>query len=491
MPMQIAYVAAKLTPFSGHGVVAHSNAALPKALHALDHRITVFSPLYRSVSPSAHSLARRLSKVEVTLGDEGFECEVYDGRTAEGLQLVFVGHPDLLGSVDSMEEGDDDTTVARRAAVFAAATVEILERSEPTPDTVHGFDWVGALTLAGLERTEGTGEISRILTIQEPDAQPSFGPDAARILAIHSSENEGASRPNGVSPLVAGVRCAHQVTTVSPTTASHAVKESGDLPRALAELGDRFSGLTHGVDAAVWNPATDPNLTARFDPMDLSGKARCKAELQRRLGLPIREDIPLLGILATGATEAGFDLLETAGPKVLRNDCQIAIALESRGQKDETIQTALQALSERWPDRIQVRVSSPTPSSQSLANQSLAHEILGASDLVLVPSRSEPCGFTQMAAHRYGALPIVRRVGSLADTVVDCDARLETGSGFIFDDATPEELLAAVRRAFAAFRLEGFDALRRRVMRIDHSWDRSARRYERIYRDAASASADS
>ncbi|MBW2464257.1 MAG: glycosyltransferase, partial [Deltaproteobacteria bacterium] len=230
-------------------------------------------------------------------------------------------------------------------------------------------------------------------------------------------------------------------------------------------------GILNGVDASVWNPATDPRVKSRFDPMDLAGKARNKAYLQRVENLPVRDDVPLLVLLASSDHAAGFDLFAEIAPKVLRNDCQVLVVFD--GDEQEPLRQRFEELADRWPDRMQV---------DEVGDGTVTHEALAAADLVLVPSRHEPCGFAQMAAHRYGALPVARRTGGLADTVVDCDSKLTTGSGFLFDKASADELLAAIRRGFAAFhRTDEVEQLKSRVMRVDHSWERSARLYERLY----------
>jgi starch synthase len=476
--MDILIATAELSPYSAHTAAAEAIAALPKALRSLEHRVAVISPLYRQVDPSAHALARRLTKIEVDVGGQRYACELYDGRSSAGVEVVFIGHPDLFASATHLADEASEELTARRAVVFSAAVGEVATRRDRTPDVFHGHEWVGALAIIAVRRKAELANVPCVLTIRAPDVGV-FSPELTELFGVDDAVRAKAAidTPEGprFSTLLAGIAKADRVTTVSSTYASELIGPAthGKLGEALAACEGRFYGILDGVDSSVWNPATDFKLVARFDPMDLSGKRRCRTSLQRRLGLPVRDDVPLLATLARPGDAYGFDLFAGAASKILRNDCQVVVAYS--GRADDELREQLVELSERWPDRIQVRDD----------DDDFSHVLLAAADLVLVPSRRETPGATQMIAHRYGALPIVRRAGSLADTVVDTDAQLSTGSGFVFDEPTPESLLGAVRRGFAAFRnADAFESLRRRTMRIDHSWDRSARLYERLYREA-------
>jgi len=460
-------------------IASFGAAALPKALRGLDHKVTVVTPFWADIDATGRGLARRLMTVDVELDGETIPCELYDGRTSGGVDLLFIGHAELFGSVHAMADGDDGKVTARRAAVFARAALDAARKHEGTFGAIHGHDWAGALAIALAKHDDSLSGLTSVLTIHDPTLQGDFAKKDAAILGLDKADTKAASAGGRVNVLALGLERADHVTTVSPTYARELASEphGAGLEKRFDAMGEKLVGILNGVDASVWNPATDPRVKSRFDPMDLQGKARNKAHLQRAENLPVRDDVPLLVLLASSEKDAGFDLFAEIGPKVLRNDCQVLVVFE--GDDDDPLREKLEGLADRWPDRMQV---------ESSGDGSIAHEALAAADLVLVPSRHEPCGFVQMAAHRYGALPVVRRTGGLADTVVDCDAKLKTGTGFVFDDATAEDLLSAIRRAFAAFhKVEEIEALQRRVMRLDHSWERSARLYERLYRGAANA----
>lgn len=475
-PMDILVVTSEVASYSGKGGVAEVAAALPKALKGLDHKVLVVSPLWRGIDPSARSLARRLTKLEVRLGDEDLACEIYDGRTAGGVDLAFIGHEEVLHRSDAMESpGDAPEDVARRAGLFAKAVVELVRLRGA--DVVHAHGWVGALAVLQLATHEATANTATVLTVHDPASQGRFDPALAAALGVDGERQQDVTHGDALVALSGGLRRAGRVTTVSPTFAKEitSAPDGAGLEELFADLGDRLVGILNGLDYSVWNPATDARLPARFDPMDLGGKGRCKADLQRKTGLPVRGDVPLLGMLANGHEDAGFDLFAKITPQVMRNDCQVVVAWEDA--PDAELAGIFRELSERWPDRLQVVVDG--------SDDTLRHRVLGACDLVLLPSRRSPCGFDQMRAHRYGTLPVARRTGGLADAIIDCDPKLRTGTGFLFDEATAEDLLAGVRRALGAFEMdEPFDVLRRRVMTIDHSWERGARLYDRTYRAA-------
>jgi starch synthase len=375
--------------------------------------------------------------------------------------------------------GEPAALGAKRAAVFAKAAVAAIDKLEKRPDAIHGHGWVGGLAIAFARANDATRDLPMVLSIHDAKDHGAFAPSDAKSLGLSPSDLAEATRDGTVSALRLGLaRAAHVVAPSTTFARSLTTREGGlGLADAYAALGERLVGIANGVDASVWNAATDAKIVNRFDPMDLSGKARDKTHLERVLELPVRDDVPLLVLLANGAPESGFDLFVDIAPTVLRNDCQVVVVFD--GAEHDPLRARFQELAERWNDRVAVR---------GHGDGTLAHEALAAADLVLVPSRVDGSTATHMIAHRYGALPIARRTGVLADTIVDCDAHLETGTGFLYDEPTAEDLLAAVRRGLSAFHESGFRALQARAMRVDHSWERAGRLYERLYRAQPEAS---
>jgi starch synthase len=214
---------------------------------------------------------------------------------------------------------------------------------------------------------------------------------------------------------------------------------------------------------------TDPALPARYDAEDISNKGRCKSALLAEIGLEIRPDRPLVVSIGRVVHQKGSDLLAAALPKILRSDVSVVIA----GTGDEGLSAKLRAAVAKAGERA---------TYLGAVSEPLSHRLFAAADLVLLPSRYEPCGLVQLYAQRYGALPVACATGGLCDTIVDADAGLETGSGFLFDAPTPAALLGTVQRALGAMTHPRWAALRRRVMRLDLGWDRPARRYAQLYR---------
>ncbi|MCB9602919.1 MAG: glycogen/starch synthase [Sandaracinus sp.] len=444
--MHALFVTTEVSPYLGRTAAAEVCGALPKGLRSLGHAVSVMAPLHRSIDPSAHALARRLSKIEVEVDGERFACEMYTGRTVSGVDLIFLGHEDLFRNADDFEgEG-----FAKRLAVFARAAAYVITEGKLRFDVVHGHDLAGALTLAHLAAKESP--VPRVLNLHRgPSQLPVLGPEHAETLGV-----EGPALEAGLD---AAVRTLVASETFAGTLRSR-------FPRA------NVIAIPSGIDASVWNPLTDPHLPSRFDPVDTRGKARGKESLQRELGLPVRADVPLI-FAEPDATGGGtLSRLVKITSELLRNDVQMAVLL---GDAHADLVAAFEELAQRWPDRIQVRAGH---------DDAFRHRVLGAADLAAIAPDDAPAGSSVMRAHRYGVVPVARSVGALADLVVDCDARLVTGTGLLFEGHDPDELLSALRRGIAAFsETEAFARLRERVMRVDHSWDRAARLYEGVYRE--------
>lgn len=473
-PMRVLFVTPEVTPYSGASPVGDACWALPKALKGRGHDVTIVAPLYGFIDPASRSLARRLRKVTVSLGDERCAFEVYDARTPAGIDVMFLGHEVLFRPCRAVPTGADPEDGVRFGA-FAKAALEVARADEKGFDVIHCHDWPSALVpvLAKLEEIE----LATVLTVHDARVQGVFERDVLHRLGLPNVlfATDGLEHQGKVNFLKGGILEADRVTTVSPTYARELTREGGGfgLERLLRERGKDFTGITGGVDVAVWNPATDAHLESRFDPMDLTGKRRSKAGLQRDLELPIRDDVALITALGPLHPSSGLDVLARIVSRVMRNDVQLAIVADGEPQ-DESLVTVLEEHARRWPDRLAIR---------SKPSDALVHRALAGSDCVIVPPRQAPGGAVQMRAMRYGALPIGRAVASVADSVVDCDAKLTTGTGFLYDgDDGDDALLAAVQRAIAAYtKRNAFEKVRARAMRADQGWERSAYLYERVY----------
>jgi|HubBroStandDraft_6_1064221.scaffolds.fasta_scaffold42818_3 starch synthase len=473
--MEIIFVTTELSPFVKVGGLADVSAALPKALRALGHAVTIVMPRFPALEEHGLLLARRLTPLRFTLGDQAIEATLLDGRLASQVDLVVVDVPGLFDRPGVYgERGDDYVDNVQRFAVLSRAAAELARQRVSggrAVDIVHCNDWPTALVPGYLgmlaSETPALAASRTVLTIHNV----AYKGEAHReqLVALGFASDSLAGRG---SLLEHGIVSADAVTTVSPTYAREIrTPELGaGLDKVLRDRGEALVGIANGVDYAVWNPATDSAIAARYDAEDFANKARCKGALQKELGLPLDAHSPLVANVGRMVEQKGTDLVAAMIPKLLRGtDAQVVVT----GDGASDFVSILEKV---------VAKSHGRSVFVHAANEGLVHRIFAAADLVLIPSRYEPCGLVQMYAQRYGALPVARATGGLVDTVVDCDAALETGTGFLFEPATAEALLGATERAIAARTRPRWPALVRRVMKLDNGWEGPARRYDQLYR---------
>jgi len=349
------------------------------------------------------------------------------------------------------------------------------------PDVVHAHDWHAALACACMAAHPATTAPS-VFTVHNLAFQGLF-PSAdfallglpARFMSAQALEFHGQ-----LSFMKAGLMFADRIATVSPGYAREiTTPEFGcGLDGVLRARAGHLSGILNGVDGTVWNPATDPALAARYDAAALGGKARCKAALQREIGLAVEPATPLFGVVSRLTAQKGLDLVLGALPALLAEGAQLVV----QGSGEPVLQAAFAAAERAHPGRVALR---------AVYDEALAHRLIAGSDAILVPSRFEPCGLTQLYGLAYGSLPLVRRVGGLADTVVDAGAaarRTDRATGFVFDAATPAALAQALARAVALYREpEAWQRVMRRAMAADFSWRGAAAAYLALYAEALAA----
>jgi starch synthase len=275
----------------------------------------------------------------------------------------------------------------------------------------------------------------------------------------------------------AALHYADRITTVSPTYAREIqTPELGaGLDGLLRERSAVVSGILNGVDDAVWDPAHDALIAAHYSAQRIAGKAQCKAALQQECGLALQEQGPLFSAVSRLTEQKGLQLVVQAIDALVERGGQLVVL----GSGDAALEAAFRAAAQKHPHHVALRHG---------YDEALSHRIFAASDVTLVPSRFEPCGLTQMYALRYGSLPLVRRTGGLADTVVDCtleDLAEERATGFVFERFEPDDLQRALRRAFTLWsRPRDWRAVRQRAMAQRFGWNTAAERYAALYREA-------
>ncbi|HEY4118409.1 MAG TPA: glycogen/starch synthase, partial [Byssovorax sp.] len=466
---------------------------LSKALRLLGHKVTVALPRYPEIEAAGVMVARRLTPISLpsAAGEGKLEAMVFDGRLGSGVELLLLDFADPDAPAASGRQttgyferpgiyghdGADYADNARRYGLFCRAVVELVKQravqGQPF-DVVHAHDWPTALVPYLLREGEFEGRRPKsVLTIHNLAHQGVF----PRAALAHAGLDDTHFQPDKlefygqVNFLKAGILAADALTTVSNTYARAILtpEEGEKLDGVLRLRQNAILGIVNGIDYAVYNPMTDPALVARYDAEDTSNKARCKTALYAELGLELVPERPLVASIGRVVHQKGSDLLATSLPKMLKGE----MAFVGVGDGDPALVAKLRAAVAKTPERAQFLGARP---------EAMVHKVLAAADFIVMPSRYEPCGLVQLYAQRYGAVPIVSATGGLVDTVVDLDAELETGTGFLFEKGTATGLVGAVQRALAAFMHPRWPSVRRRVMRLDLGWDRPARRYASIYK---------
>ncbi|MEK7681801.1 MAG: glycogen synthase, partial [Chloroflexota bacterium] len=361
-----------------------------------------------------------------------------------------------------------------RFAFFALAALEAPRAIGWQPDVVHAHDWHSALAVARLRATRAGPRPAAELTIHNVQYQGNFGPEwlgqAIPDAAALGMDRVLASGGNH-SVMALGIAHADAVNTVSETYAREILTpEYGyGMERLLQSRGDRLCGIINGIDYQELDPATDPALPVHYSADRIAPRARNKAALQRRAGLPEKADVPVLGMVTRLADQKGLDILAQALPAVLEMDVQFILL----GTGQPEYHKLMREVADRHKDKAAF-VEGFDPS--------MAQLIYAGCDVFLMPSRFEPCGLGQLIALRYGAIPLARRTGGLADTVRDCGESLDRGNGFVFERYDAGDLVACIRRAAQAYqKREAWRRLMVKGMRLDFSWDASARKYVDLY----------
>ncbi len=473
-PITVLHVASEVAPFAKSGGLADVAASLPRAQASYGVRPIVVLPRYRGID--TRTLARRLQPVDVPLGRRSERVIVHEGTLQGGrVRALLIDHPwfdrDGLYGDASGEYKDNGL----RFALLARAALEVSHQLDVWPDLVHGHDWQAGLLpfYAGRGVVKDRPVPKSVFTVHNLAFRGLFDKSLVDELGLgwEVFTPDTAEFYDQLCFLKAGLAYADEITTVSPRYAREIqTPEQGyGLDGFLRARAGKLVGILNGIDADEWDPAHDTALPVRYDADDPTGKAACKAALQRELGLPVRASVPLVASISRLTDQKGFDLVVQAGEELARSEAQYVFL----GTGDPRYEQALRELARRHPMRVAVRIAH---------DEDTAHRLLAGADIFLMPSRYEPCGLTQMYAMRYGAVPIVRATGGLDDTVVDYDVKTRTGSGFKFDEADAGALGRAVRRATTAYKhKDAWLELTVSVMRLDFAWARSARRYVQLY----------
>jgi starch synthase len=477
--MHIAFAASECVPFSKTGGLADVIGALPRALAALGHKVTVYLPRYKQTKLQ-HS-QEVIRSVTIPFDDQFRFCSIMHGGFCDGVDFYFVEYPpyfdrDGLYGTSSGDYSDN----AERYALFSRAVIEAT-KVLGVPDVFHCHDWQSALIPVLLRSQYADdpvfAEAATVFTIHNMGYQGVFPPDTLPLLDLSwdlftISKMEFFGQVNFLKGALA---YADFVTTVSRKY-SHEIQtaEFGfGLDGVLRNRTATVTGILNGVDYDEWSPEKDRYIAALYSSKDLSGKQQCKQDLLATFGMSNADaKLPVIGIVSRFASQKGFDLISQIMERLAREELIMTVI----GSGDKQYEEMFLNFKKRYPQKISVKIA---------YDNAVAHKIEAGSDMFLMPSHYEPCGLNQIYSLKYGTVPIVRATGGLEDTIDSWDARTGKGTGFKFTEYNGEALLLTIKEALRAFRDQtSWQTLMRNGMAKDFSWNVSAKEYARVFERA-------
>jgi starch synthase len=478
--MHVMFLSPEVCPFNRVGGLAEVAHDLPRALGARGHRVEVVTPKCQMPAELEAKLEPVDLLLEVPVSWRRHRSEVHRYQAGEGVAVYFIGHEHLFDreGLYGNAYGDYEDN-AERFIFYSRAAVELALAMGWELDVVHANDWTTGLVPLYLRSLYA--------------AEPSLA-GAGTLMSVHNLGNQGIFwhydmpltglgweyfTPQAlefygkINFLKAGLVFADLITTVSPTYAKEILSPEmgGGLEGVLQSRRQRLTAVLNGIDYQAWDPASDPHLAAAYSVDDLEPRARCTTALRREVGLPAESRRPLAAVVGRLLDRKGLDILAPSLEHLMDMGLEVVVM----GYGEDHYHAFLQALARRRPDRLSLQLG---------YRMDLAHRIMAGADLLLMPSRYEPCGLHQMQAMRYGAVPVVRATGGLEDTVADHTGD-SPGTGFKFREFTSAALLSTVSRALECHQQPAeWRGVMGRGMAQDFSWDRAATAYEELYHQA-------
>lgn len=468
--MKVLFVTSEAYPFAMSGGLADVSGALPKALRKRLVGCRVVMPLYGSVSEELRSKMTFIKSITVSVAWRRQYCGIFEAKV--GGVIYYLLDNQYYFKRDGLYGHYDD---AERFAFLSRAALDIIPHIDFVPDVIHCNDWQTAMLPVYLDMFYRTSEpytnIKTVFTIHNIQYQGKYGHElTGDVLGIPSDKEYIVEYEDCVNMMKGGIACADRVTTVSPTYANEIMDPwfAFGLDKILKNQRGKLCGIVNGIDYDVYNPETADITAAPFTSENLAGKKKCKAALQKEMGLPEKPDVPVVAMISRLVDHKGFDLVKHVFEEMANAEAQFIIL----GSGEWQYETFFHEMSVKYPKKVAFK---------SGFQPALAKRIYAGADIFLMPSKTEPCGLAQMIAMRYGTVPIVRRTGGLNDTVSDSGDG--EGNGFTFQMYNAHDMENAVWRALQGYyERDGWKKLVKRCMECDNSWAKSAGEYIKLYK---------
>ena len=468
--MKVLYVSSEALPFAASGGLADVAGSLPQALRRRKVACRVVMPLYGSISDEMRKSMKFITNIMVPVSWRRQYCGIFEAKA--GGVIYYLIDNEYYFKRNSFYGHYDD---GERFAFFSRAVLEILPYIDFKPDIIHCNDWQSALvpvyysTIYG--NKEGYTGIKTVFTIHNIQYQGKYGTEIlGDVFGLGEETTSLVQFGDCLNLMKGGIECANKITTVSNTYATEILDPwfSHGLDPILKERSYKLSGILNGIDTVNYDPEKDKDIFVNYSAKAPEGKKENKAALQALFNLPVREDVPVMGIVSRLVAHKGLDLIKRIMWDLLSStDMQLVVL----GSGDWEYESFFKELAAAFPDKVGLRLG---------FIPDMARKIYAGSDMFLMPSKSEPCGLSQMVALRYGSIPIVRETGGLKDTITDSgDGK---GNGFTFKSYDAYDMLDAIRRALGAFYDRDYwQKLVVRALKCDNSWGRSAKEYIKLY----------
>lgn len=483
--MKIAFASSEVTPFSKTGGLADVSSALPRALSQLGNDVLVITPMYRCVEDyleNTNQQVQSLGTIAVPISDRFERATLFELYVSD-LRVIFVGKDRYYNRkyLYTTPSGDYEDN-AERFIFFSRAILEILKKIDFKADIIHTNDWQCGLTNTYLKvryRDDPFFTKTRaVFTIHNIAYQGLFWHWDMHLTGLGWEEfvPNRLEFHSKINLLKAGIVYSDMITTVSENYA-HEIqtpKYGFGLENVLFSNSRRLYGIINGADYSTWNPETDKFIEKTYNVEDLKGKRVCKRALQQKLNLPAAEGLPIVAIITRLTEQKGIDIILEAFESIMQLNVQFIILASGK----ESLEKKLEAVGSKHKKNLKIVID---------FNEELAHQIEAGADIYLMPSHYEPCGLNQLYSLKYGTVPVVRKTGGLADTIIDFStAGLNSGKsvGFTFDEYTAQALYQSIFRAIKLYENDKvrWEKLMKNGMRQDWSWFNSATKYVKMYR---------